>query len=546
MPGSHSRQNAELPAMEFDYPAATSCLPLQTAPVNKYAHIMLGNPNSYVRMREDAAWQRSSLPHLHHESIAQLTPAIKDVPNRCTVYFNRDSHSPTTPLTDSPRSASAAHGSNGFQGQSPSMPAHSLGGSVHFNSNSAAAPLKSDIASMQGPGPFARLLSCSVPSGLSSDSAVTQAGQHSRGSPTSSIAAQPDSPNQDQIGGHPMYSASLMSAHSRKRKVHVAETPESNQDLIDTNITKAFYVGGVPAAAAHSLLPNLGTPGMQPVQQVSAAEQMYCTPNSQPCAGSAIDSSADEVPPFKRQRLSRSSGSWGSSSSAQIFHSSYFVPTPGQACDPHGLDEAKAPARGNGLYASSATSQLYYMGQVPVPMQTSPGPIITPEAQFQAELYAWPQMASQLPSQAAPLEAPMASTQAPSQTPPQAPASKQGAVLQAEQVVWARWSGGWWPATVTAVVPPDQCAFGYTAHQHCTTHAVFTDQCASGMPVLKHWQRRGTGTGCIHAIFYSSAASLAAVLSCGPIKCLLSMSQHENCYRHNQSFALPHCLPGSM
>ena len=436
--------------------------------------LQLIKPNTFlaagVRSLDDMA-SRSSMPSFHSQQNAHLPASVshhaarEDTVNRCTMYNN----------TESPTSASTSYGLSGFQSQSPSMPAHSSGGTLHFISTSAAGLHNSEVPTMQGSGPLASRILCSAPSGLSRDSTVTQVGQHSSSleyPPTSHFAAQPFSPDQHQTNDYLLYSASWVSGGSRKRKALMAETPGSAQDLTNATITDTAYIGGIPAATAHILLPNLGRSGvqpqiMQPLQQVSAAEQMYNTLNSQPYAGSAIhdssSSSTDEMPAFKRQRLSRSSGYRGSSSSAQMPHSSYFVPTPGQACDPHGLEEAKAPAWGNNLYFSTATSQLYYMGQVPKSMQTSPGPVMTPKAQFQAHPHAWPQMTPQLPSQAAPLEAPMASPppQAPSQTTTQAPAANQGAQFQAGQVVWGRCYAGWWPAMVTPLAPPQHCPFLY-------------------------------------------------------------------------------------
>lgn len=472
MPGSHSRQNAEWPALGSSHQASASCLPLPMPNVSTYTH-MRSNANSTFRMSEDAAWQRSTLAHLHHERSSQLVPAREEILERQNTHFSTDSHSHRTPKTDSPASAFTAHGSGGFENESPSMPAHNSGGNACFKAHSnvaaAGAVFNSQTPTKQGPGAFTRGVLCRVPSGLSRDSTTTtQVGTRDgspQNSPTSNVTAdhQPFIPNQAQIDNHLTYSASLVSGSSRKRKAQVEQTPESNQEVMGIDTINSFHIRAVPASI---LLPNLGTPSMQPhsmqpLQHVSAVEQMQCTPSSQPYVASAIANSTNEVPPFKRQRLSHSSGSWGSSSSAQLLHSSYLVPTPGQGCDPHGLEVAKKPAWGNNHYASSATAQFYHMGQVPMPMQTSSGPEMDSQAYFQADPHAGTQMTPQPPSHAASQEASMAPPQAPTQTTPQAPALNKRAVLQAGQVVWARWYKGWWPAMVIAAVPPDQCAVAF-------------------------------------------------------------------------------------
>ena len=487
MPVAHSRQNAELPALGFNHKASASYLPLPAPNVSTYTH-MRSNANSTIRMPEDAAWQTSTLAHLHHERSSQLGPAREDILERQHIYFSTNSQSPRTLQTDSPMSAFTAHGSHGSE--SPSMPANTSGGNAYFerHSSDAAAPslLMSQTPTKQGPGTFTRIVLCSVPSGLSRDSTTPQVEKRDgspQRSPTSNMTAdhQHCIPIQVQIDNYLTSSASLVSGSSRKRKAQVEKTPESIQDLMDTDIFNNFHIRGVPASA---LLPDLGMPdmqsqSMQPLQQVSAVEQMQCAP-SQPNAGSAIDDSTDEVPPFKRQRLSRSSGSWGSSSSAQLLNSSYLVPTPGQECDPYGVEEAKTHACSNSHYASSATPRLYYMGQVPVPMQISPGPVMTPQAHFQPDPDAGPQMTPQLPSQSALQEASMAPPQVPSQIHPPAPASNKRAVFQAGQTVWGRWYKGWWPAMVIAAVPPDQCADAFkgivTASSKQCFHVL---QCAS-------------------------------------------------------------------
>lgn len=191
-------------------------------------------------------------------------------------------------------------------------------------------------------------------------------------------------------------------------------------------------------------------------------------PNSQPYAGSVITESTTF---FKRQRLSRSSGSWGSSGSARS-QISYMIPTPGQACDQAGVE-----AQGNSQYASSVSPHSYSMGQVPSPLQAQsssqaagdfttgyyphqPAPhrhFRTYWRQFQAYPHASLQSATPLPPQASPQDA-MASPQAPHQTLPQAPVTNQGAAFQAGQVVWARCSGySWWPAMVTIHLHPLIC-----------------------------------------------------------------------------------------
>lgn len=288
-----------------------------------------------------------------------------------------------------------------------------------------------------------------VSSGLSGNSTMTAA----RSGFETATASRP---NQYQTYDFPAFPASLVSGSSRKRKAPEDTSPESCQGDYCS-----FHIGGVPAP---TLLPDLGRPGMQPqsvqpLQHVPAARQM---PNSQPYAGSVI---TESTTPFKRQRLSRSSGSWGSSGSARS-HLSYMVPTPGQVCHP--CDLAEAEAQGTSQYASSVSPQLYSMGQVPAPLQAQSSSAAVgdpttgyhphqaaPQRQSQAYRHASLQSATQLPqaSQASPEEA-MASPQAPHQAPPQAPVTTQGAAFQAGQVVWARCRGhSWWPAMVTPSAP---------------------------------------------------------------------------------------------
>ena len=292
-----------------------------------------------------------------------------------------------------------------------------------------------------------------VSSGLSSNSTMTPARSDFK-------TATASRSNQYQNYDSPLFPASLASGSSRKRKALEDTSPESCQgDYCN------FHIGGVPAP---TLLPDLGRPGMrpqsvQPLQHVPAARQM---PNSQPYAGSVI---TESTTPFKRQRLSRSSGSWGSSGSAwsqyiYIIDISYMIPTPGQACDP--CDLAGVEAQGTSQYASSDSPHLYSMGQVPSPLQAQSssqavGDFTTgdyphqaaPHRQFQTYPHASLQSATQLPPQASPQEA-MASPQAPHQKLPQAPGTNQGAAFRAGQVVWARCRGySWWPAMVNPFAP---------------------------------------------------------------------------------------------
>lgn len=326
-----------------------------------------------------------------------------------------------------------------------------------------------------------------VSSGVSSNNTLT---------PARMYLEDPESSSDDQCQYYSpiMYSASLVSGGSRQRKAPEDTSPESCQGHYCS-----FHIGGVPAS---TLLPDLGRPGMQPhnVQPLQhVPEQM---PNSQPHAGSVI---IESTTPFKRQRLSRSSGSWGSSGSARS-HTSYMIPTPGQACDPCGLAEAEA--QGNSQNATSVSPQFYCMGQVPSPLQAqgSSAAVMDPtteyhphqaapprqfqayQRQFQAYPHASLQSATQLPqpSQAAP-QAAMPSPQAPHQTLPQAPVTK-GAAFQAGQVVWARCSGyPWWPAMVTPSAPINlylMCTGGTltVSRNHCTAAP-----CASVLLCIQFW-----------------------------------------------------------
>lgn len=283
-----------------------------------------------------------------------------------------------------------------------------------------------------------------VSSGLSGNSTMTPA----RSGYKTATASRP---NQYQPYDFPTFPASLVSGSSRKRKAPADTSPESCQGDVCS-----FHIGGVPVP---TLLPDLGRPGMQPhnVQPLQRVPKQM--PNSQPYAGSVI---TESTTPFKRQRLSRSSGSWGSSGSARS-HLSYMIPTPGQACDPCGLAEVEA--QGKSQYASSVSPQLYYQGQLPSPLQAQGSSAAVedptglhphhaaPQTHFQAYPHASLHSTTHLPPHASPQEA-MASPQAPHQTPPQAPVTNQGAAFQAGQVVWARCRGHpWWPAMVTPSVP---------------------------------------------------------------------------------------------